>query len=99
MLSTPSASAPFHAARIASMVVCCGRMWTPTLNAAIAANCAAERRRSVGEVLGEHLALHLAANDADADSSELGAQDVGAVPGAVHQTLVRHLDIRRIGQV
>src|SRR5215831_783403 len=35
MLSTPSASAPFHAARMASTDVCCGRMCTPTLNPAI----------------------------------------------------------------
>src|SRR5438067_7767044 len=99
MLFTPSASAPFPASRIASMLVCCGRMWTPSLNAAIAAHCAAELRRSVGEVLGEHLALHMATNDTDADSPELGAQDIGAVPGAVHQALVRHLDIRHVGQI
>src|ERR1051326_7147457 len=35
MLSTPSASAAFHAARMASTVVCWGRMCTPTLSAAI----------------------------------------------------------------
>src|SRR5438105_5066078 len=37
MLSTPSESAARHASRIAATVVCCGRMCTPILNAAIAA--------------------------------------------------------------
>src|SRR5919108_5261981 len=96
MLSTPSASASFHAVRNASMVVCCGRRCTPTLNAAINAHCAVlaahgtaarraqmaelvsfPRRRSIREILREHLALYLAPDHADAYAAELGTQDVG----------------------
>src|SRR5438067_6065653 len=54
---------------------------------------------SVGEVLGEHAALELTADYADAYAAELGAQDVGAVARTIHQALVGDVDCRRIGQV
>src|SRR5687768_6559855 len=54
---------------------------------------------SVGEVLGEHLPVHPAVGDANADPAVAWVQNVCAVAGAVHQAVVGDLDGRREGKV